>query len=116
MKTLTAILILAASLSAVAQTPALTPKAPAKAEVPKPPTISDGQKAKFFKTQAEMIQAQVQLQHYNEIAQQKVTAFQGMVKEIQDACGKDANLQMDQNGDPACVATPKSTPAAAPKK
>jgi hypothetical protein len=72
----------------------------AKPTVPaKPPTITDAQRAQFFKAQSQMIQANAQ-------AQQKQTEFQAAIAEMQKTCGDTATLQSNPAGDPECVAKP----------
>jgi predicted metal-dependent hydrolase len=93
------ILILALAIPVCAQTPK-------PADAPKPPAISDAQRAQFFKAQSQMIQANVQ-------AQQKQTEFQNAVAEMQKTCGDKYTLQLNPNGDPECVA--KLVPAKAAK-
>ena len=83
----------------------------ALAQTPKPPTISDSVKLKFFKAQSEYMQAHSVAQQTAQDANQKNQVFQSVVKELQDACGKDFQPQMDKSGDPVCVAKPE-----APKK
>jgi hypothetical protein len=73
---------------------------------PKPPAISDAQRAQFFKAQSQMIQANAQ-------AQQKQSEFQNAIAEMQKTCGDTATLQSNPNGDPECIAKP--APAKIPK-
>jgi hypothetical protein len=80
----------------------------------KTPTITDAQKAAFWKAQAQL---QADSSAAN-AAQEKLNktrgAFEAAVKALNDTCGKDFHAQMDSNGDPTCVANPK--PTEAPKK
>lgn len=66
----------------------------------KPPVISDALKAKFFKAQLALQNAQSAFQ---KAQQDSITAAQ----EITKACGDGFQPQMDAQGDPACVAKPK---------
>lgn len=76
----------------------------------KPPVLSDAQKAAFFKAQAQLQAAIME----SDAASQKLTkmrdALAAEVKQIQDACGKDFQPQMNHDGDPVCVAKPAAKP------
>jgi hypothetical protein len=78
------------------------------------PTISDAVKARFFKAQAQMIDANARLQQSKEYqdAQTKQKSFSDAVQELTKACGNGFNPEWDAMGDPICVIAPK--PAAAP--
>lgn len=107
-----AILVLLAALPAIAQTPKPEEKPAGK---PKVPTISDAQKKDLFKASAEFLQAQAQAQQAQQIAQQKQVVYQAAIKNLQDACGKDATPNLGQDGEPSCVAAPKPKEAEAKK-
>lgn len=83
----------------------------ALAQTPKPPTISDAIKLKFFKASAESQTASAQANAAAQVAQQKQVAFQAVVKELRAACGDKFVPEIDKAGDPVCVAKPE-----APKK
>lgn len=70
---------------------------PATAAPVKPPTITDAQKAAYWKATTQQAAAQRQSEAANAAVQ---TAVQAMVA----ACGSDATLQQAPNGDPECVA------------
>ena len=80
----------------------------ALAQTPKPPTISDAVKLKFFKAQSEMQTAQNVAREATQTLQQKQVALQSVVSEISNVCGKDFQPQMDKSGDPVCVANPET--------
>lgn len=65
----------------------------------KTPVISAELKAQFFKAQLAVKSAQ-------EVYQQAQAASQASVQMLIQACGKDFQPSMDQNGDPVCVANP----------
>jgi hypothetical protein len=94
MKYLITAILLIGTLTAIGQAPKAltTPQA-------KPPTITDAQRAQFFKAQSQMIQSNAQ-------AQQKQAEFQAAIAEMQKTCGDTAILQSNPNGDPECVARP----------
>jgi hypothetical protein len=94
--------LLIGTLTAIGQAPKAltTPQA-------KPPTITDAQRAQFFKAQSQMIQANAQ-------AQQRQTDFQSVIAEMQKTCGDTASLNLNQSGDPECVAKP--APAKTPNQ
>jgi len=64
------------------------------------PQITDAQRAEFFKAQSKLMAA-------SEQAKEAQTQFQATVAKMQAACGDAFTLQMNQGGDPACVAKPK---------
>ena len=64
------------------------------------PVITDAQRAEFFKAQSKLMAA-------SEQAKEAQTQFQATVAKMQAACGDAFTLQMNQGGDPACVAKPK---------
>jgi uncharacterized membrane protein YgcG len=82
----------------------------AKPTVPaKPPAITDAQRAQFFKAQSQMIQANAQ-------ALQKQAEFQSAIAEMQKTCGDTASLNLNQSGDPECVAKPAPAKTPEPTK
>ena len=83
------------ALPLIAQTASQTTSA-------KPPSITDAQRAQFFKAQSQMIQANAQ-------AQQRQTDFQAAIAEMQKTCGDTAILYVNQFGNPECVAKPIPT-------
>jgi len=64
------------------------------------PQITDAQRAEFFKAQSKLMAA-------SEQAKDAQAQFQATVAKMQAACGDAFTLQMNQGGDPACVAKPK---------
>jgi len=64
------------------------------------PTITDAERAEFFKAQSKLMAA-------SEQAKEAQAQFQAAVAKLQAACGEAFTLQMNQGGDPACVAKPK---------
>jgi len=93
---------------------------------PKAPTFTVEQERTFFKAQAALNQAQVQLEHSNEYAiqQAKAKAFQKVVVDLQSVCGAEFQLALSTEGDPICQVKPKEpaktntppAPMALPKK
>lgn len=77
---------------------------PATATAPKPPTITDAQKAAYWKAVAlqGVHQTSADIQ-----SKQDTTAVQQSVQAMVAACGPDATLQQAPNGDPECVAKPE---------
>jgi len=75
----------------------------------KPPAITDAQRAQFFKAQSQMIQANAQ-------DQQKQAEFQSAIAEMQKTCGDTASLNLNQSGDPECVAKPAPAKTPEPTK
>ncbi len=102
MKRIAAIIALFLALPLIAQTASQTTSA-------KPPSITDAQRAQFFKAQSQMIQANAQ-------AQQRQTEFQSAIAEMQKTCGDTATLQSNPNGDPECVAKPAPAKTPEPTK
>lgn len=90
------------------------PHPAAKPDSPKAPAISDTLKLKFFKAESETQGAADQAKQTAQNAQQKQAGFQAVVKELQDACGKDFIPTMDGNGDPVCVVKPAAKEAEKP--
>ena len=80
-------------------TTAFAQNAAPKPPAPKLPAISDAQRAKFFKAQVAYQSAQTQVEHTQ-------AAMQAAVKDMQTTCGDEAQLTLDQSGDPACAALP----------
>ncbi|MGA3264912.1 MAG: hypothetical protein ABSC47_12820 [Terracidiphilus sp.] len=78
-----------------------TPKAPDA------PVISDAMKAKFFKAQAQSIQAKANFDQAQKALQDSTTAFQGVISELTKVCGDSFTPQLDQSGDPVCTAKPE---------
>lgn len=76
----------------------------------KVPVVSDAQKLKFFKAQAELEGAQAAAKEATSSVQQKMVTLQSVVSEIANTCGKNFMPTMNKQGDPECVAKP-----AAPK-
>lgn len=71
------------------------------ADAPKPvPQITADQRAKFWRSQAEVISAQSQ-------AERAKAAFEASVEALKKACG-DQQLSIGQDGEPTC--TPKLEP------
>jgi len=99
MKTV-AILILGVGSLALAQ----EAKPPVKAY---PPTISAELRADLFKSEALLNQAQITLKNAQEDLPVKQQAFQATVQKLTAVCGK-FNLQLDNSGDPVCVAPPET--------
>ena len=64
------------------------------------PQITDAQRAEFFKAQAKAIGTSAE-------AKEAKTQFDAAVAKLQAACGDAFTLQMNQGGDPVCVAKPK---------
>lgn len=93
MKRFQLLFVLLLSLPLAAQTD--KPKAPAPV-----PAVSDALRAKFFKAQSQMIQA-------NEQAKQQQKQYQAVTAEIQKACGDAYFVQLDETGDPVCIAKPE---------
>jgi hypothetical protein len=71
-----------------------------------PPPISDRLRGDFFKAQFEMQAVAAQVQQAQQAAQTKQTAMQAVVKEVQDACGKNFQPQLTPDGDIGCIAAP----------
>ncbi len=67
----------------------------------KPPSLTDAQRAHFFRAQAELLQATEQSKAAAQFAQQKQAAFQAIVTELKTACGA-AELSIDKGGDLVC--------------
>ena len=107
MKSTIALLALLLAVPAFAQQkPASTlpPTPPTVAAKPAtPPSISDSERASFFKAQSQMIQANTQ-------ASARQADFQMVVSELQKTCGDKYTLQLNAGGDPECVAMPAPTP------
>ena len=97
------LLLLLAVPAFAQQKTAPTPPPAAAAKPATPPSISDSERASFFKAQSQMIQANAQ-------AQQRQTEFQNAVAEMQKTCGDKYTLQLNPDGDPECVAKPAPTP------
>jgi opacity protein-like surface antigen len=91
------ILAFIALLAFTAVVAAQAPK-PLLPDTVKPPVISDRLRGDFFKAQFEMQAAAAQVQ------QTKQTAMQAVVKEVQDACGKNFQPQLTPDGDIGCIA------------
>ena len=105
-------LILALPLAAQTPKPTSTlpPTPPSAAAKPvPPPVISDRLRADFFKAQSQMIQANAQ-------AQLRQTEFQSAIAEMQKTCGDTATLNLNQSGDPECVAKPAPAKTPEPTK
>lgn len=85
-----------------------------QAAPPKPPTIPDALQAKFWKAQATMQFDSAAAERAAQKLNQSRAAFQAALKELQAACGKDFEPQMNPSGDPVCVA--KQKPAVPAKK
>ena len=64
------------------------------------PVITDAQRAEFFKAQTNFVQAR-------DRAKEAQAQFQAAVAKLQASCGDAFTLQMNQGGDPVCVAKPK---------
>ncbi len=79
----------------------------AVAQTPKPPSIPEAVKLKFFKASSEAQASSAQAQQAAQVAKQKQDAYQAVVKELRDACGKDFEPTMDKAGDPACGVKPE---------
>lgn len=75
---------------------------PLAAQAPKPPatpTIPEPVLTRFWKAQSQVQQNEAMLQNAR-------ANMQAAVTEMQTACGKDFQPQMNPQGDPACVAKP----------
>lgn len=68
---------------------------------PKPPTISVELREKFFRAQSEVLQANEQAEAATRNAQQKQTAFQLAVRDLEGACGGKYQPTM-KDGEPTC--------------
>lgn len=97
------ILAFIALLAFTAVVAAQAPK-PLLPDTVKPPVISDRLRGDFFKAQAEMQAAVAQVQQAQQAAQTKQTAMQAVVKEVQDACGKNFQPQLTPDGEIRCAA------------
>lgn len=86
----------------------------------KAPAVSDSLKAKFFKAQSQLLQAQNELQSVQKQVQERTDAFQKTVNELLQACGPSSTASLDKDGDLVCVAKPEAPKAevkpAFPKK
>jgi hypothetical protein len=90
-------LILATALIVALPLAAQTTKQVTPAAAPAVPTISDAQRAEFFKAQSMMIQSATQ-------AKTEQSNFQAAIAKLQQTCGETFTLQMSPSGDPICVA------------
>ena len=69
----------------------------------KPPTISLELTAKFFKIQARQLQAQVDVGNANGVLGQRSAELQGVVAEVNKACGDKFEPNVSPDGDLSCV-------------
>lgn len=76
----------------------------ASAQAPIPPAVPDALKMRFFKTQAELQQAQSQAQ---QLVKAKQDQFQSAVDAIRKLCGDRYAVQMDKNDEPECIVKPE---------
>ena len=75
------------------------------------PVIDQVLAGRFFKAQAQDVQAQMALQTAKDEATKKQTAFDAVVDELKKACGDKYEPQLNSNGDPVCVAKPEPAKA-----
>jgi hypothetical protein len=83
---------------------------PATAASAKPPTITDAQKAAYWKSQSEMQAAYAKVQQAQEEARQKQLTSNDQVEAIRKACGSDFLPSLNTQGDVECVAKPPAKP------
>lgn len=77
----------------------------------KAPSVSDSLKAKFFKAQSQLLQAQNELHSVQNQVQERYDAFQKTVNELLQACGTGSTASLDKDGDLVCVAKPEAPKA-----
>lgn len=68
---------------------------------PSVPVITDAQRADFFKAQSRM-------QAASDAAKDEQTKFQTELDKLRTACGETSTLQLNQSGDPVCIAKPSA--------
>jgi hypothetical protein len=83
------------TLGVVAQQPA-----------PKPPVLSDAQKAAYWKANAEYQDAATKAQQAAQDREYKQGPLRDAVEALRKACGADYTLGVDANHYPVCVAKP----------
>jgi hypothetical protein len=73
----------------------------------KPPVLTDGQRARFWRLNSENTASQAQLQTAQAQAQKAQVGLQGAIEELQKVCsGEGFILALDANGEPTCSAKP----------
>jgi len=110
-----ALFVLAAASIALAQAPAPPVKpasAPTAAVAGQAPVLSLDLKYRVLKARAAAADAQLALERSPAYAtaQEKGAAFGAVVQELQKACGDHFTPQINDAGDPACVAKPAPAP------
>ena len=117
-----ALILVLATLPALAQQPAPKPE-PKATEPAKPtaPVVSDKLLTRFFKAKSETMEAQAAVDQspQGQALKQKQAEFQKVVEELQKTCGANFVAGMGPQGDPFCLPrpeTPKAEPKVEPKK
>lgn len=88
----------------------------AQQPTPPPPVIPAALVTRVFKAQAQLAQAELQQAGADAAVQSKAQVVQELFKELQTVCGDKNQPQLNQQGDPVCVAKPWSAPPPKPGK